>query len=140
MNAIYIALAHRPCELRRRVADTGRIDRDRVAPPRAPAARHRRVPRSAFSRESLYGVAASGPAHSVLAHRAHAERNAPAARSSLATKFISSSCRSRCSGRGITSWRSAANAPDGYQIEYMMVGAFVSCNGVLASCDGELHE
>jgi len=35
------------------------------------------------------------------------------------------------SGRGLTSWRSAANAPDKYQSAVTIVGAFDSCNGVL---------
>jgi hypothetical protein len=35
--------------------------------------------------------------------------------------------------RGLTSWRSAANAPDGYQNALMMLGACVCCNGVLGS-------
>ena len=34
-------------------------------------------------------------------------------------------------GRGLTSWRSAANAPDEYQNASTIVGAFGSCNGVL---------
>ena len=31
----------------------------------------------------------------------------------------------------LTSWRSAANAPDGGQDAFTICGAFVSCNGVL---------
>ena len=31
----------------------------------------------------------------------------------------------------LTTWRSAANAPDGVQNALMMVGAFGSCNGLL---------
>jgi hypothetical protein len=34
-------------------------------------------------------------------------------------------------GGGLTTWRSAANAPDGVQNALMMVGAFGSCNGLL---------
>jgi hypothetical protein len=33
----------------------------------APAAKHKRVPRKAFTRELLHGLVASGPAHSILA-------------------------------------------------------------------------
>jgi len=33
----------------------------------------------------------------------------------------------------LTCWRSAANVPDRYQIPMTIVGAFVSCNGVLGS-------
>jgi len=36
------------------------------------------------------------------------------------------------SGRGLTSWRSAANAPDDDQDAITIIGAFVSCNGGLA--------
>jgi hypothetical protein len=35
------------------------------------------------------------------------------------------------SGGGLTTWRSAANAPDEYQNPMTIVGAFVSCNGLL---------
>jgi hypothetical protein len=40
-------------------------------------------------------------------------------------------------GRGITTWRSAANAPEGVQNALMMRGAFVCCNGLLGHtrCD-----
>jgi len=34
---------------------------------------------------------------------------------------------------GLTSWRSAANAPDEYQGAMIMLGAFVSCNGMLGA-------
>jgi hypothetical protein len=37
----------------------------------------------------------------------------------------------RCGG--ITTWRSAANAPDGIQNASIMLGAFVSCNGGLGA-------
>ena len=40
--------------------------------------------------------------------------------------------RSHVSRSGLTSWRSAANAPDEYQNAMTIVGAFVCCNGGLA--------
>ena len=46
----------------------------------------------------------------------------------LYMRIISSLPRCGC---GLTSWRSAANAPDRYQIAATIVGAFVSCNGGL---------
>jgi hypothetical protein len=99
--------------------------------PRAPAARHKRVTHHAFIRDCPDGFHASGHAHSVLAHGAHARRHTPATRSYVATESITSSFRSRCSGRGITSWRSAANAPNEYQNAVTILGAFGSCNGGL---------
>jgi hypothetical protein len=39
----------------------------------------------------------------------------------------------------LTSWRSAANAPDEYPIPMTILGAFGSCNGVLASGEGLLE-
>jgi hypothetical protein len=36
-------------------------------------------------------------------------------------------------GCGLTTWRSAANAPDEYLNSMIMLGAFVCCNGVLGA-------
>jgi hypothetical protein len=78
---------------------------------RALVAHHRRVMHNAFIRDKPDGFYASGPAHSIPAHHAHAGRHTPATAISLATQPINSSCSSRCSWRGLTS-----HSPANYSI------------------------
>jgi hypothetical protein len=44
---------------------------------------------------------------------------------------------STSTAKRLTSWRSAANAPDGVQNALMMLDAFVCCNGVLGHSQSE---
>jgi hypothetical protein len=84
-----------------------------------------------FNRDVLYDFHASSPR--ALDPWAHAQAlgNAPATPNSVATPYITTSLGLRCWWRGITSWRSAANAPDEYQNACTILGAFVCCNGML---------